>query len=245
MIRLAPAVSASGTWRRWRAALRAQLFFGGMLRASAPRADGPLHYPAAPLRRARMLRAPAPPSHTWFATSCLCCAGRASRWEPRPGRPRPACLCLCVPARPSAFDRWSTRRHSPPCPQGDSAMLRDRAYAFCLVKTAQLMPIGTDAVCYRRSVDSTVDLLSRSEQRAPPPAGRPSAGQPSAEPKTFGSGKNVTVLPRRRRGRTPFFPEADVSAQPSAGRPSAGRLAYFYAPAAVPFFCLTRDCQAI
>ena len=36
----------------------------------------------------------------------------------------------------------------------------------------------------------------------------------------------MTVLPRRRKGRTPFFPEADESAQPSAGRPSAGRFAF-------------------
>ena len=51
---------------------------------------------------------------------------------------------------------------------------------------------------------------------------------------------NVTVLLRTEgRGRTPFFPEADDSAQPSAGRPSAGRPAFLYAPAAVPFLSVS------
>jgi hypothetical protein len=35
-----------------------------------------------------------------------------------------------------------------------------------------------------------------SKQRAPPPAGRPKAGQTLAEPKLFGSGKNL-ILNRR------------------------------------------------
>ena len=55
-------------------------------------------------------------------------------------------------------------------------------------------------------VDSDADLpgsrcrrcrpsANSSPHRAPPPAGRPLAGQPSSEPKTFGSGKEHTVLP--------------------------------------------------
>ena len=49
-----------------------------------------------------------------------------------------------------------------------------------------------------------------SPHRAPPPAGRPSVGQPSADPKIFGSGKNDPARPT----------EADV-AFPSSALPGS------------------------
>ena len=63
----------------------------------------------------------------------------------------------------------------------------------------------------------TCQLLS--PHTAPPLTGRPDAGQPSADPKTFGSGKNDTVLssPTRKEReelerRSEFFPARERAA---------------------------------
>ena len=80
-----------------------------------------------------------------------------------------------------------------------------RRSARCLpCQSALLMPLDSpqSAAADRRFRRLSAALLPRAGAFGPPPAGRPSAGQPSAEPKLFGSGKNETVLPRRRSGRT-------------------------------------------
>jgi len=96
-------------------------------------------------------------------------------------------------------------------------------------RVACLLPFGSlpAACCSASPVLSSAGRLETGptpslpplSQRAPPPACQPLAGQPSAEPILFGSGKNVTVLPRRRRGRTTVLSGAEWMAQPTAGQP--------------------------
>lgn len=50
------------------------------------------------------------------------------------------------------------------------------------------------------SICRRIAILPR-PSRAPPPAGRPSAGQPSAEPNPFGSGKNVIRSSSPKEGK--------------------------------------------
>ena len=88
---------------------------------------------------------------------------------------------------------------------------RRRSARACLCQSDLLLPLNSaqSAAAHRQFRRHSADLLPRAGAPGPPPAGRPSTGQPSAEPKLFSLGKNETVLPRRRSGRTNILSGAE------------------------------------
>ena len=142
-----------------------------------------------------MLRAPAPFQRiTLLACSRVSLRARLTFRMACPLLPltEPAPLRMTLPllsrTHACASDRWSTRRRISPLPPGGQRAAPPFGVASARMPAAYQngsVDAGPD-LTQSASADpskSTADLPSRLVHRAPPPAGRPLAGQPSAEPK--------------------------------------------------------------
>ena len=177
----------------------------------------------------RMLRAPCPifALHTWLSAAIARGGSRAGPGVPPgtlPGRSR-------APGPPPLrLTPRSTRRCSlPPSPGGAARPravpgLRARVCCAAFVYRSAAA-VGLCPVSRRRPSTRIPPSFRRSPApRRRPRDGRPSAGQPLAEPKLFGSGKNESVLPRGRTGKVNVLSGAeDRFSRRRAGRPGLQR----------------------
>ena len=169
-----------------------------------------------------MLRAP-PPSQSPFWAGCSAllapfshctlglkprvCANarggnrtcRSAPFRAGPVEPR---LRRCAPRQPPVRLTSRSTRRCKPSPLGSSA---PPALCLAVARASVVQPLS---IC--SAVAAGLCPVSRRRPSIPPsfrrspaplrrfraPAGRPSVGQPLAEPKLFGSGKNETVFPR-------------------------------------------------